>query len=119
MASPGREGALQTPRADGQAGILRSPRTPGTGSSVRFGMRIYETGEESVLSASQGSSIYPAKDADASASMQLSDMSNLDEQHTSLQESMSMEMSFTESFLKREVGDALAGLAQSTSEPLM
>mgnify|MGYP002716398924 CR=1 FL=1 len=119
MASPGREGALQTPRADGQAGILRSPRTPGTGSSVRFGMRIYETGEESVLSASQGSSIYPAKDADASASMQLSDMSNLDEQHTSLQESMSMEMSFTESFLKREVGDALAGLAQSTSEPLL
>ena len=119
MASPGRDGALQTPRPEGQAGILRSPRTPGTGSSVRFGMRIYETGEESVLSASQGSSIYPVKDADASASMQLSDMSNLDEQHTSLQESMSMEMSFTESFLKREVGDALAGLAQSTSEPLL
>ncbi|WFC94214.1 hypothetical protein MBRA1_000847 [Malassezia brasiliensis] len=119
MASPGREGALQTPRPEGQAGILRSPRTPGTGSSVRFGMRIYETGEESVLSASQGSSIYPIKDADASGSMQLSDMSNLDEQHTSLQESMSMEMSFTESFLKREVGDALAGLAQSTSESLL
>ena len=45
-------GLMHTPRG---AGILRSPRTPGTGSSVRFGVREYEDGDESLLTASVSS----------------------------------------------------------------
>ncbi|KAN0065555.1 hypothetical protein ACQY0O_001392 [Thecaphora frezii] len=33
-------------------GILRMPKTPGTGSSVRFGMRLYDDGDESAMTVS-------------------------------------------------------------------
>ena len=84
-------GLMHTPRG---AGILRSPRTPGTGSSVRFGVREYEDGDESLLTASVSSTATGA-----------------DEQpprHDAPNESM--EYSFTESFLQREVAGALRGL---------
>lgn len=92
-------GGLHTPRPQ-QLGILRSPHTPGTGSSVRFGMRTYEDGEESLLTASMSSS---AGERDAAPSRDVSMRSEGD----------SLEMSFTESFLRREVDGALAGLDES------
>ena len=91
-------GGLYTPQPK-SVGILRSPHTPGTGSSVRFGMRTYEDGEESLLTASVSSR---AEDEDVRSH----DMSISGD---------SMEMSFTESFLRREVDGALAGLDQSSS----
>jgi hypothetical protein len=41
----------QTPRSDAlRRGLLRRPATPGTGSSVRFGSRLYDDGDESRIS---------------------------------------------------------------------
>ena len=87
-------GGLYTPRPK-HLGILRSPHTPGTGSSVRFGMRSYEDGEESLLTASV-SSRTDESDARPPADTTLG--------------GDSLDMSFTESFLRREVDGALAGL---------
>ena len=87
-------GGLYTPRPK-NVGILRSPHTPGTGSSVRFGMRSYEDGEESLLTASV-SSRTDESDARPPADTTLG--------------GDSLDMSFTESFLRREVDGALAGL---------
>ena len=99
-------GGLHTPRPQ-HLGILRSPHTPGTGSSVRFGMRTYEDGEESLLTASVSSS---TGELDASAHPSPSHDESL------RSEGDSPEMSFTESFLRREVDGALAGLDESGSE---
>ena len=87
-------GGLYTPRPK-HLGILRSPHTPGTRSSVRFGMRSYEDGEESLLTASV-SSRTDESDARPPADTTLG--------------GDSLDMSFTESFLRREVDGALAGL---------
>ena len=87
-------GGLYTPRPK-HLGILRSPHTPGTGSSVRFGMRSYEDGEESLVTASV-SSRTDESDARPPADTTLG--------------GDSLDMSFTESFLRREVDGALAGL---------
>ena len=84
-------GGLYTPRPK-HLGILRSPHTPGTGSSVRFGMRSYEDGEESLLTASV-SSRTDESDARPPADTTLG--------------GDSLDMSFTESFLRREVDGAL------------
>ncbi|PKI83000.1 hypothetical protein MVES1_003182 [Malassezia vespertilionis] len=109
--------ALQTPKQPRESGILRSPHTPGTGSSVKFGVRVYEDGEESLLTASLSSvqsRTALVEEAAWSKSMELADRDErAGTMHVS--EGESMEMSFTESFLKREVGDALAGLDASTS----
>lgn len=64
---------------------------------MRFGMRTYEDGEESLLTASMSSR---AEDVSARP------------QDTTLGGD-SLEMSFTESFLRREVDGALAGLERS------
>lgn len=110
------EGALRTPRPSGPS-ILRTPHTPGTGSSVRFGTREYEDGEESMLSASH-SSVAPSQQGDQSTSMQLEDVSSIETQRIEMgNESVNSELSFSESFLKREVGVALEGLRQSVSAP--
>ncbi|KAL4401655.1 hypothetical protein ACI68E_001300 [Malassezia pachydermatis] len=93
-------GAVYTPRPR-NVGILRSPHTPGTGSSVRFGMRTYEDGEESLLTASVSSAAEHSDSQDVSLGLS----------------SDSMDMSFPESFLRREVDEALAGLDDSPSVP--
>lgn len=98
-------GGLHTPRPH-HLGILRSPHTPGTGSSVRFGMRTYEDGEESLLTAS-GSSTTGDLDAENDDAPRDGSLPN---------ESDSLDMSFTESFLRREVDGALAGLDDSGTE---
>lgn len=98
-------GGLHTPQPQ-HLGILRSPHTPGTGSSVRFGMRTYEDGEESLLTASVSST---NGELDAGAELAPRDVSLRSEGD-------SLDMSFTESFLRREVDGALAGLEQSANE---
>ncbi|WFD29564.1 hypothetical protein MSPP1_000573 [Malassezia sp. CBS 17886] len=135
-----------TPRTV-RTGILRSPRTPGSGSSVRFGMRAYDDGEESVLTVSHASlnvledvdervgvDVWGGGGAHGDAALDFHEGCALDRarnasrsSHASqlsrgadgvpglvLPDGESMEMSFTESFLKREVGDALAGLDAGT-----
>lgn len=149
------EARTPKPKLDA-GGILRDPETPGTGSSVRFGMRVYENGEESVLTSSLnstrdaddeedadeaavlgqvGAGASPDRD-DPSLRLHLGDGSTTQDgfnianaslpMHGDVEQSFppggegsSLEMSFTESFLKREVGDALAGLgaAPSRGEP--
>ncbi|WFC97929.1 hypothetical protein MYAM1_000649 [Malassezia yamatoensis] len=100
------------------SGILRSPSTPGTGSSVRFGVRMYDTGDESNLSASQSSSAPRSSSiTNDNESKSSSASSDQEEQHTSMQDGSSLDISFTESFLMREVGDALAGLAEGPPAP--
>ena len=143
----------RTPKSKlGAGGILRDPETPGTGSSVRFGMRVYENGEESILTSSLnstrgaddeedadeaavlgqvGAGASPERD-DTSLRLHLGDGSTTQDgfnianaslpMHGDVEQSFppggegsSLEMSFTESFLKREVGDALAGLGAAPS----
>lgn len=93
-----------TPRP-AQLGILRSPHTPGTGSSVRFGMRAYDDGDESALTSSVSSGV-PDDNAGAEPSADVPGSLAGD----------SMEMSFTESFLRREVRGALEGLDDSMDD---
>ncbi|WFD25331.1 hypothetical protein MNAN1_000300 [Malassezia nana] len=100
-------GGLHTPQPQ-HLGILRSPHTPGTGSSVRFGMRTYEDGEESLLTASVSST---NGELDAGAELASRDVSLRSEND-------SLDMSFTESFLRREVDGALAGLEEGVEEPV-
>ncbi|EPQ30658.1 uncharacterized protein PFL1_01559 [Pseudozyma flocculosa PF-1] len=51
LGSGGSPSLARTPDASVR-GILRLPRTPGTGSSVRFGKRLYDDGDESAMSVS-------------------------------------------------------------------
>lgn len=101
--------AAQTPQS--KQGILRSPLTPGTGQSVRFGTRVYEDGDESQLTASIGS---VADDSLAQLRQSAANVPGVRADDPSFDGSLS-DMSFTESFLKREVGDALAGLDEKAS----
>ncbi|WFD42016.1 hypothetical protein MPSI1_000653 [Malassezia psittaci] len=110
--------AMHMEQSPTYSGILRSPSTPGTGSSVRFGVRMYDTGDESILSASQSSSAPRSSSiSNDNESKPSSASSDQEDQHTSIQDGSSLDISFTESFLMREVGDALAGLAEGPSAP--